>query len=279
MKYLFIFFLGVSLAFGVQDISDRKTLGAIDRSLPTPRQLKIIGGDEAKPHSFPFMVGLIINSNSFCGGTLISENYVLTGAHCAVVIKTVHVLLGAHNISAEEPTQVTIKGEKVTVHPKFDIETFQNDIALIKLSQPVNPTESIQIVNLPTRSTKDNNYYAASVCSLGWGLTEDKSRSSIDDISQVLRFVNVTILDIYSCGEYFNTESKEFINESNFCVSGHKNKGTCSGDSGGPLMHEDVQIGIVSIGSTFCEMCYPSVFTNIAKFLDWIQENSDVIIS
>ncbi|KAJ8910302.1 hypothetical protein NQ315_003780 [Exocentrus adspersus] len=47
---------------------------------------RIIGGNEATPHQYPFQVGLLLNNNAFCGGSLISKNFVLTAAHCATVL-------------------------------------------------------------------------------------------------------------------------------------------------------------------------------------------------
>jgi secreted trypsin-like serine protease len=43
---------------------------------------RIIGGSAAERGQFPWQVGLIIESSAFCGGSLISERWVLTAAHC-----------------------------------------------------------------------------------------------------------------------------------------------------------------------------------------------------
>ena len=44
--------------------------------------IKIIGGENADPHQFPFQVGLTYYDYFFCGGSLITRRHVLTAAHC-----------------------------------------------------------------------------------------------------------------------------------------------------------------------------------------------------
>lgn len=45
---------------------------------------RVIGGSEVAPNSVPYQVALFINARSFCGGSLISRNFVLTAAHCTI---------------------------------------------------------------------------------------------------------------------------------------------------------------------------------------------------
>merc|ERR1712226_1673629 len=47
------------------------------------REGRIVGGVEATEHAWPWQVALFIDDAWFCGGSIISENYVLTAAHCA----------------------------------------------------------------------------------------------------------------------------------------------------------------------------------------------------
>ena len=61
--------------------------------LPATSQGRIVGGEEAAPHSYPWMAALFIDDQWFCGGTLISDEWVLTAAHCAQGARWVNTYL------------------------------------------------------------------------------------------------------------------------------------------------------------------------------------------
>merc|ERR1712203_1303808 len=52
---------------------------------PAIKEGRIVGGVEATEHAWPWQVALFIDDAWFCGGSIISENYVLTAAHCPMV--------------------------------------------------------------------------------------------------------------------------------------------------------------------------------------------------
>ena len=76
-----------------------KTLALLpgDCGLPGPAD-KIVGGEEATPHQYPWMAALFIDDKWFCGGSLISDQWVMTAGHCADGASSVNVMLGAHNV-------------------------------------------------------------------------------------------------------------------------------------------------------------------------------------
>merc|ERR1719268_122690 len=101
---------------------------------------RIVNGEEAVPHSWPWQVSLQqSNGFHFCGGSLINENWVVTAAHCNV--RTYHrVIAGEHNkgYGSTEDVQV-LKPAKVFTHPDWNPRTINNDISLIKLQQAALP--------------------------------------------------------------------------------------------------------------------------------------------
>merc|ERR1712107_944394 len=68
--------------------SNKKDLGKEPKAScgiegPARKEGRIVGGVEATEHAWPWQVALFIDDAWFCGGSIISENYVLTAAHCA----------------------------------------------------------------------------------------------------------------------------------------------------------------------------------------------------
>lgn len=53
-------------------------------------------------------------------------------------------------------------------------------------------------------------------------------------------------------------------------LSGNGTVGSCNGDSGGPLLVDGIQVGIVSFGVNDCAASYPSVYTRVTDFYSWI---------
>ncbi|KAI4469215.1 chymotrypsin-related [Holotrichia oblita] len=264
---------------------------------------RIVGGEEAVRNSIPYQAGVLIAAaagNFFCGGSLISPNDVLTAAHCldgyvvplppriGVILisifsfvshitsaNAVQVRLGAHIIdSSTEETQVRISAASWVQYPNWDAALIRNDVAIIRLvtSAPINA--NIQTINLPRRSQASTTFAGVSSRISGWGRDSDASNV----ISPVLREVIVNIITNLQC----NIQFLGLIQASNICTSGAGGRGACSGDSGGPLVTQDnnpVQVGVVSFGLGLgCEIGWPSAFARVTSFLDWIEENSDVVI-
>ncbi|KAI4469002.1 chymotrypsin-related [Holotrichia oblita] len=242
--------------------------------LDQPTFERIVGGREARRNSIPYQAGVIIRTdrgNFFCGGTLISTLYVLTAAHCLDWAETVHVRLGAHTIEDNEPTQVRINASRWVQHQQWNRDLLTNDIGVIELSREVITNDNIQTVNLPRRSQIFDSFNGRRARISGWGLDSDFS----DSVSRVLREVDVGVIGNFLCNIYYFGG----IRRTNICTSGAGTRGSCSGDSGGPLMIDNIQVGIVSFGIGLgCELRWPSAFTRVTSYLDWIEMNTNVNI-
>ncbi|XP_059083464.1 brachyurin-like [Tigriopus californicus] len=183
---------------------------------------KIVGGEEAVPHSYPFIVGMFIDDMYFCGGSILNENWILTASHCMDGANTVEVIAGAHNIREDEPTQQKMVSSEYTVHEGWTnnlVEGF--DVTVIKLPQPLEFNENVQ----PITRTSSEPAVGDLVTAIGWGKPSDSAAGISDTLNMVDK---LDIIDRATCGDTYGSVLSEDIN----CISAKDGRGTCNGDSG-----------------------------------------------
>lgn len=254
--------------------------GADEPVTPTPvaplaRNTTIVGGQLATPGEWPWQV--FIHAGPYmCGGILIHESWVLTAAHCvtddhdqAITTEAVWVVLGEYNRSAIDGTEQKITTTQIILHPEYDANTNNNDIALLQLTTPAvfgNAVNPIPLVVTPV----DDTLLVADTQAMvtGWGTTAEGSMTS-----QELREVVVPLVSNEQCNHSYG-----IITDNMLCAGYAKGgKDSCQGDSGGPLVVPTADggwklAGIVSFGYGCARANYYGVYTRVSSYVTWIEE-------
>ncbi|XP_078107942.1 trypsin-like [Sander vitreus] len=222
---------------------------------------RIIGGQECEPHSRPFMASLNYGYH-FCGGVLINNQWVLSVAHCWYNPYAMQIMLGEHNLRVFEGTEQLMKTDNIIWHPSYDYQTLDFDIMLIKLFHPVEVTEAVAPIPLPTACPM-----AGLPCSVsGWGNTAMNGEVNLPVRLQCL---DVPILDHQDCENAY----PGMITPRMVCA-GYMDGGrdACNGDSGSPLVCAGEVQGLVSWGQGCALPNYPGVYVKLCEFLSWIED-------
>lgn len=251
--------------------------GAFGCGVPTyaPAVSRVVGGEDAKPNSWPWQASLQYSSSGTwrhtCGGTLIATNWVMTAAHCISSSRTYRVYLGKNNLAVDESGSVAIAPEKIFVHPKWDSSRVSNgnDIALIKLSKHITVSDKIQPACLPKTNSILANNFACYVT--GWGRLI--TNGPLPDVLQQGRLL---VVDHATCSQ--SSWWGSTVKTSMVCAGGDGGISSCNGDSGGPLnckVNGKWEVhGVVSFGSSLGCNYYrkPSVFTRVSAFDNWVAQ-------
>ncbi|KAJ9580881.1 hypothetical protein L9F63_023942, partial [Diploptera punctata] len=236
----------------------------------TTQRTRIYNGMMSYLGQYPFQVSLQRNDSHVCGATILTPIWMLTAAHCfmskdgAQFNGTKNYTILAGTIDLRE-AGIRRPVAEIVLHA-FNAKLAINDIALVRLEKPLPFNGHISAVELPINDTVVEE--GTTVTVIGWGKTEKGSSSAI------LRTVDIELYTIKTCNGLLRTPP----NKNDICAGiTTGGKGACVGDSGGPLLMNGVQEGIVSWGSKKCaSLPYPlGVYTNVALYVDWIKEHTE----
>lgn len=240
---------------------------------------RIVNGRNATRGQFPHQALLFItvneNISTDCGGTLLSNRWVLTAAHCLHKVQSVNIHLGVSNASDfNEPGRVNLNSTEFILHPRYFPTILINDIGLIRLPEPVTFTKLIQPIQLPNTT---ENFHDISAITSGFGLTNVTDF----ELPSALQWINLRTISNYECAiEFRNAISTLVLQRSVLCAIAEdalRRGNPCYGDSGGPLTTEDnVLIGVTSLAIDGCHLGYPIVYTRVTEYLNWIQSTMNI---
>uniref|UniRef100_A0A1B0CS99 Putative serine protease snake-like zootermopsis nevadensis n=1 Tax=Lutzomyia longipalpis TaxID=7200 RepID=A0A1B0CS99_LUTLO len=243
----------------------------------------IVGGEEAKPAEFPHMAAIgwdSETSNSIvdwnCGGVLISEDTILTAAHCTHIrgVQPKYIRVGDHNLARTDddgdPQQINIR--EIIRHPEYRSSSKYNDIAVIKLEKRPKLGKFVRPACL--WQTQNINY--TKTVATGWGQIDFSGPKS-----DTLQKVTLDIIPNYECSPLFeiNRKLQRGIVDTQMCA-GYLDGGkdTCQGDSGGPIQVVTPGnicifhiVGLTSFGKSCGGVNAPGVYTRVSSYLDWIE--------
>ena len=160
------------------------------------RASRIIGGIETEVHEYPWQVGLVFtfipvfNETPVCGGSIISNQHILTAAHCTDILgyplntTQIQVSVGEHDTSDSAFDLKTIS--KITRHPGYSPLNAVNDIAILTLSSPLTFSKSMAPICLPEGTS--NTFAGDTATVIGWGRT-----SPGGNVSSTLQEVDLTV--------------------------------------------------------------------------------------
>uniref|UniRef100_A0A8C1QU60 Mast cell protease 1A-like n=1 Tax=Cyprinus carpio TaxID=7962 RepID=A0A8C1QU60_CYPCA len=230
-------------------------------SLSTHVNVGIVNGTEAKAHSRPYMVSIQSNEKHVCGGFLISDEFVLTAAHCWNGYKTLTVVVGAHDLR-ESKNSDRIGVKSYIPHPRYMAQFSWNDIMLLRLQEKVNINNYVEWISLPK---KGEDVEANTLCSVaGWGRLETNG-----SLSDRLMEANVYIMNKREC---YDRWGEKFSVTQMMCTCGHG--GSCRFDSGGPLVCGHTAVGVTAFGyKLLCNSPEkPNVYIKISPYIPWIND-------
>ncbi|OXA58083.1 trypsin-1 [Folsomia candida] len=238
---------------------------------------RIVGGSNSAIGEFPWRVSLYsVKLGVFCGGTIISNNFVLTAAHCTNSVEpgdTIYVNAGDYDLSSSTDTQnQLIPVDYVVQNTMYNDQTQDSDISLLRLQTPLVYNSNVGPVCLPWNYI-NTDFNGKLVTASGWG-----TQYFGGGISPTLKKVEIPVLETQPCADKYAGTHITITN--NMICTYYPGRDTCQGDSGGSIDYKNTTtgrwtaIGVTSQGISCGQADQPGVYSKIVRFLTWIQGNT-----
>uniref|UniRef100_A0A182N6R9 Peptidase S1 domain-containing protein n=1 Tax=Anopheles dirus TaxID=7168 RepID=A0A182N6R9_9DIPT len=242
----------------------------------------IMRGMDAKEGDWPWHAVLFhkkdVSLEYKCGGTILAESTVLTAAHCLVTPAGVInrelllVKVGQNHLLKANNRAQEYDALKLILHPNYTIHGVRNDIALIKLANEITYNDFIQPICLWNRREDQNSIVNTTGTVIGFGYSDGYKTS--------LQEVRIPVVSTIECIED-NPAYGAKLTSGMFCAGNRTGVGPCNGDSGGGMFFNQSDVwyirGLVSFTKPLeSDMCDPNeytVFTDVAKYKDWIEQH------
>ncbi|XP_061756034.1 coagulation factor IX-like [Nerophis ophidion] len=242
---------------------------ALKEKIPDVRA-RIIGGDEVFPGEIPWQAALYYapEKKVFCGGSILSERWVITAAHCLYGPWDQFVVrVGEYDINTPDIKQQDYQVAEKHVYPYYNPASPGNhDLALLHLKEPIVYSARVRPICIGPKEFTEalvKNTSPATVS--GWGLTQTGRQAD------TLKKVKVPFTSRLECKRSSLVQITPFM----FCAGYYNEaKDSCRGDSGGPHANQRYDTwfltGIVSWGEECAQQGKYGVYTRLSLYYTWI---------
>ncbi|EFZ03809.1 peptidase S1 domain protein [Metarhizium robertsii] len=242
---------------------------------------RITGGEEAQEGEFGPIVSIQSQNGHFCAGSLLDSTTVLTAAHCAsntydddrpVIARAGTLDPNTGGVEAKVVAAHRPDHDKLNLTGEYTEAYWLNDIAILKLSTPIEKSDKIGYATLPADGS--DPMANSTAIAVGWGTQGAITPVQHGWVASKLSKVTIPIHAREKCSKL---DSGAAGRDTIVCAGGD-GKGICKFDSGGPLIDQKMGdlIGLSSFGiedaeGNLCNLA-PAVFTRVSSYIPFIKE-------
>ncbi|XP_078509277.1 serine protease 33-like [Lissotriton helveticus] len=244
---------------------------------------RIVGGQDAVDGTWPWQASVQVDGRHVCGGTLITNNWVVSAAHCYYGLNNAQssytVCLGMYQLSNSNPNSQCSTVKQIIVNSLYSSEEGPGDILLLELTNTVAFTDFILPICLPASSVTFPSGLNCWVT--GWGAIGSSiplpSPKTLQEV-MVPIIATSTCDDLYHIGSDVSSGQPIILNDMMCAGYAAGGKDSCQGDSGGPLVCKSDSdgawylAGVVSWGDKCAVKNRPGVYTRVTAYTSWIQQ-------
>jgi len=258
-----------------QDFRDRREpdFNAIDKIGE-----KIVGGVPMPKNEWPWLVSIGISFGTYhhmCGGSIISENKILSAAHCFIKYPQFpfKVRAGEYELNVDDGTEQERTVTNIAFHPNYNTTSFENDVVVMTLNAPLTLNAQVNTIDLNDQAACPTDGLMCTVA--GWGKLEYNGAAPKTPMK-----VSVPVISSAKCVQAYHELNPTLAVSGDIHVCAVTEKGgqdACAGDSGGPFVctcgDKQVQAGIVSWGVGCARPDAPGVYARVSRFMEFIKSN------